>query len=356
MSRSEKTNFPKAGQPGAQDRDKTKTTDAQTSVFPTQPKMVSPLGIVCPSSSHSPVIYEASEKAPVPQSFGEVMFVNSTLVRINEVFSEEMENELRTLLADKVPFSLMQTGAETGRPVLKFNHKDQKWEVASRPVTQSTSLQFSGCRHLIPGEKWEPPSSSETNGWWSEDYNSNWASGEKLHDDAKLHSLSWHQGKGEKCYHGNRVSRNGEDEQSYVSGNSRSQRSIAFSSSGQRVLPKYLCKFPIGIKIEEANGYNFDLRKKILGSGGKNMKWIIAQTEGVKLRLRGQGSGFFEDNGQESEERLVLHLSAPEKRAYSRVKAAVTKLLDEVYDEFYKLTGCQVQVRVLEHPLNHKLK
>ena len=143
MSRSEKTNFPKAGQPGAQDRDKTKTTDAQTSVFPTQPKMVSPLGIVCPSSSHSPVIYEASEKAPVPQSFGEVMFVNSTLVRINEVFSEEMENELRTLLADKVPFSLMQTGAETGRPVLKFNHKDQKWEVASRPVTQSTSLQFS---------------------------------------------------------------------------------------------------------------------------------------------------------------------------------------------------------------------
>ena len=407
MSLSEKTNFPKAGQPGAQDRDKTKTTGTQTSIYPTLPKKVSPSGIVCPSSSLFPVIYEASEKTPAPQSFGKVMFVDSTFGgsgRSSEVFLAEMENELRTLLADGVPFSLMQTGAETGHPMLKLNHKDEKWEVESTPVTQSTSLQFSGCRHLIPGEKWEPPSSSETNGWWSEDYNSNWASGEKLRDDGKLHSSSWYQDrgtdndyttapgkklepsassetngwltmdydsswesgekwhssswyqdKGEKCYRGNRVSRNGEDEQSYVSGNSRSQRSIAFSSSGQRVLPKYLCKFPIGIKIEEANGYNFDLRKKILGSGGKNLKCIIAQTEGVKLRLRGQGSGFFEDNGQESEERLVLHLSALEKRAYSRVKADVTKLLDKVYFEFYKLTDRRVQVTALEHPLSYTL-
>ena len=196
MSQSEKTNFPKAGQPGARDWDKTKTTDAQTSVYPTVPKMVSPSEIVCPSSSRLPDTYEASEKAPVPQSCGEVMFVDSTLVRINEVFTEEMENELMTLLADKVPFSLMPTGAETGRPVLKFNQKDQKWEVASTPVTQSTSLQFSNCRRLIPGEKWEPPSSSETNGWWSKDYNSNWAPGEKLRDDAKLHSSSWYQDRG----------------------------------------------------------------------------------------------------------------------------------------------------------------
>ena len=151
------------------------------------------------------------------------------------------------------------------------------------------------------------------------------------------------------------VSRNSEDEQSYLSGNSRSQRSIAYSSFGRRALLHYLCKFPIEIKIEKANGYNFDLRKKILGSGGKNLKLIISQTEGATLHLRGQGSGFIEDNGQESEERLMLHLSAPEKRAYSRMKADVTKLLDKVYDEFCKLTDRRVQVTVLEHPLNPKL-
>ena len=117
----------------------------------------------------------------------------------------------------------------------------------------------------------------------------------------------------------------------------------------------YLCKFPIGIKIEEANGYNFDLRKKILGPSGKNLKLISSQTEGATLRLRGQESWFFEEDGQESEERLTIHLSAPEKRAYSRMKADVTMLLDKIYDEFCELTDRRVQVTVLEHPLNPKL-
>lgn len=74
---------------------------------------------------------------------------------------------------------------------------------------------------------------------------------------------------------------------------------------------KYTCRYDIQIPNER----EFQVARRLIGSKGCNMKRIIGQcsknmpagTEVVKLRLRGQGSGFKEGPKQE-ESKEPLHL------------------------------------------------
>ena len=236
----------------------------------------------------------------------------------------------------------------------------ENWEGVSAPVA-------TGC-----GETWEPALTSAPDQWEPnyedaqmyepkleqeyenpEKYDPKWERSSSRSSPAKSqsptyrdHVKGWRSSKsGKRSYRSRRSSsKNGNEA---IKG---------WRSSNITVSAKYLCTFLIGIEVDDAQEYNFDLRKKIVGPGGKYMKCIISHSEGVKLRLRGQGSGFLErDTGQESDEPLLLNLSVPDSENYVRIKADVSALLNRVYAEFFELTGRRVKVKVVEHPLNGKL-
>merc|ERR1719230_514616 len=82
---------------------------------------------------------------------------------------------------------------------------------------------------------------------------------------------------------------------------------------------KYTCRFVIGIE----NDKDFQVARRIIGAKGANMKRIVKQTE-AKLRLRGQGSGYFEGAGnKESSEPLQLCVSCTNGEQY---KSAVRQV------------------------------
>lgn len=93
---------------------------------------------------------------------------------------------------------------------------------------------------------------------------------------------------------------------------------------------KYTCRFLIGIE----NDKDFQVVRRIIGAKGANMKKIVKHTE-AKLRLRGQGSGYFEGAGQkESSEPLQLCVSCTSSEGYRNAVMLVEELLKSVYDEY----------------------
>lgn len=105
---------------------------------------------------------------------------------------------------------------------------------------------------------------------------------------------------------------------------------------------KYTCKFNIQIE----NCKEFQVARKIIGPRGQNMQQIVKQT-GVKLRLRGRGSGYLEPpNNQESSEPMNLSLSSTNLRVagtagptnnhsgYMEAKGMVEQLLRGIYEEY----------------------
>jgi hypothetical protein len=117
---------------------------------------------------------------------------------------------------------------------------------------------------------------------------------------------------------------------------------------------KFLCKFIIGISADDPD---FNVRQKVIGKGGKHMLRIASRGEGVRLRLRGQGSGYKEPlTNEESKDPLQLCLSVPgsSPATFELAKRSVTKLLQEAYTEYHSITGKKVEVIVLEHPSNPK--
>lgn len=93
---------------------------------------------------------------------------------------------------------------------------------------------------------------------------------------------------------------------------------------------KYTCRFLIGIE----NDKDFQVVRRIIGAKGANMKKIVKLTE-AKLRLRGQGSGYFEGAGQkESSEPLQLCVSCTSSEGYRTAVTLVEELLKGVYDEY----------------------
>merc|ERR1712107_62168 len=85
--------------------------------------------------------------------------------------------------------------------------------------------------------------------------------------------------------------------------------------------------------IEE--GPPFRVVRKILGPQGANMKAIAEKCDGVRMRLRGRGSKFLEGPEQkESEDPLMLCLTAPSSKAYKAAVTNVKDLLEQVYQEY----------------------
>lgn len=93
---------------------------------------------------------------------------------------------------------------------------------------------------------------------------------------------------------------------------------------------KYTCRFLIGIE----NDKEFQVARRLIGSKGSNMKRIVQQTD-AKLRLRGQGSGYFEGSGQkESTEPLQLCISCMTLEGYKTAVRQVEELLKRIHEEY----------------------
>eukprot|EP01066_Platyproteum_vivax_P014015 Platyproteum_vivax@DN6305_c0_g1_i3.p1 len=62
---------------------------------------------------------------------------------------------------------------------------------------------------------------------------------------------------------------------------------------GSKNARKYTCRYTIGVENEK----DFQVARRIIGAKGANMKDIVQQSGGAKLRLRGRGSGYLEGEG-----------------------------------------------------------
>lgn len=130
---------------------------------------------------------------------------------------------------------------------------------------------------------------------------------------------------------------------SQTPGAQTSSASPAVVGSKEKVR-KYTCKFDIQI----VSCKEFNVGRRIIGRGGQNMQRIVKQT-GVKLRLRGQGSGYLEPpDNKEAPEPMHLSLSSTNLRVasagnqtnnyngYSKAKSMVEQLLRDIYDDYRK--------------------
>lgn len=104
---------------------------------------------------------------------------------------------------------------------------------------------------------------------------------------------------------------------------------------------KFTCKYEIPLR----NLPGFSVARKIIGHRGKNMKTILERLKDshfsgpiqdvIKLRLRGQGSGFKEGPSNcESPEPLHLCVSSKYFDKYNEACKLVEKLLKDVYQEY----------------------
>jgi len=99
---------------------------------------------------------------------------------------------------------------------------------------------------------------------------------------------------------------------------------------GKAVSAKFQCQIVIG--IEEDN--KFRVVRRLLGSGGENMKNINQQTN-AKLRLRGQGSKFLEgDEQKESTDDLMLCISVEDKYGFETAKTMVSELIEGIHHSY----------------------
>ena len=100
---------------------------------------------------------------------------------------------------------------------------------------------------------------------------------------------------------------------------------------------KYTCKYEILIE----NNSEFQIARRLIGSKGYNMKKIINECkngddrEGVKLRLRGKGSGYKEGpENKESDEPLHLCISSKNTETMEKACLLVEKLLERIHQEY----------------------
>jgi hypothetical protein len=101
---------------------------------------------------------------------------------------------------------------------------------------------------------------------------------------------------------------------------------------------KYTCKYEILI----ANDRDFQIARRLIGSKGYNMKNIINQckskpddSDNVKLRLRGKGSGYKEGpDYKESDEPLHLCISSKNPEDMKKACLLVDELLNKIHIEY----------------------
>ena len=109
------------------------------------------------------------------------------------------------------------------------------------------------------------------------------------------------------------------------------------SSSEEKNPGKFTCKYEILIE----NNPEFQIARRLIGSKGYNMKKIINECksgedrEGVKLRLRGKGSGYKEGpENKESDEPLHLCISSKNTETMEKACLLVEELLERIHQEY----------------------
>jgi len=105
---------------------------------------------------------------------------------------------------------------------------------------------------------------------------------------------------------------------------------VGGKGGGKGASEKYQCQIVIG--IEEDN--KFRVVRRMIGSGGENMKNIYVKSQ-AKLRLRGRGSKFLEgENQQESTDDLMLCISAQDKAGYEEAKKMASELIQGIHHSY----------------------
>ena len=110
----------------------------------------------------------------------------------------------------------------------------------------------------------------------------------------------------------------------------------------EKTYGKFTCKYEILIQ----NDKEFQIARRLIGSKGCNMKKIIDEcklldknninnTDNVKLRLRGKGSGYKEGpQNKESDEPLHLCISAKNQEGMKKACECVNELLNNIYEDY----------------------
>lgn len=113
-------------------------------------------------------------------------------------------------------------------------------------------------------------------------------------------------------------------------GSGKGAGEIGGKGGGKGASEKYQCQIVIG--IEEDN--KFRVVRRMIGSGGENMKNIYVKSQ-AKLRLRGRGSKFLEgENQQESTDDLMLCISAQDKAGYEKAKVMASELIQGIHHSY----------------------
>jgi hypothetical protein len=112
------------------------------------------------------------------------------------------------------------------------------------------------------------------------------------------------------------------------------------NNNDEKNFGKYTCKYEILI----ANDKDFQIARRLIGSKGCNMKKIINECksggsdgENIKLRLRGQGSGYKEGpQNKESDEPLHLCISSKNPEEMKKACLLVDELLNRIHEDYIK--------------------
>ncbi|KAK3315261.1 hypothetical protein B0H66DRAFT_606153 [Apodospora peruviana] len=87
------------------------------------------------------------------------------------------------------------------------------------------------------------------------------------------------------------------------------------------------------ITIDVEAGPGFNLRAKIVGQSGGNVKYIQQET-GCRVQIKGKGSQFVEaSTGQESDEPMYLHVAGPDPAMVEKAKELCQDLIRNVKQE-----------------------
>ena len=118
---------------------------------------------------------------------------------------------------------------------------------------------------------------------------------------------------------------------------------------------KYVCNYLVQIENDE----NFLVTKRIIGKNGCFLKKIIQEAcikygdFSTKIRLRGKGSGYLEQNGKESEEPLMLCVSSLNYPTYINCCLLIDNLLKKVYNDYYDYL-LKIMPKELHNSVNKK--
>ena len=118
--------------------------------------------------------------------------------------------------------------------------------------------------------------------------------------------------------------------------NNANNKNSSGVSNDEKNIGKYTCKYEILI----ANDKDFQIARRLIGSKGCNMKKIINECkiddgEGIKLRLRGKGSGYKEGpENKESDEPLHLCISSKNPEEMKKACLLVDELLNKIHEDY----------------------